>query len=839
MKPEFLFLDKSDILWVSTEEGLTSYDYKTGQFETFTRTDGLQDEEIRRVGCDMSGNLWISYWVNGVSRLSNGKFTFFAADHGLTGKGINAIIEDQKGNLLFGARDKGVFIFKDGRFSPYPLKELENLQVIDMKEDRKGSLWIGTTQGIFKVTGSNIARYNTGSGLSDDNVRVILEDSERNLWVGTDMGLNRLKHIDDGIIPAFETILLSSEVVALFEDKEKNLWVGTDNEELKQIKDCKFISYKPPGSHKEGIILSFFEDRNKDTWIGTMKGKLFHFRGGKIIEILAPPGLSGAGIIAIGEDSEGNLWLGTIDNGVFQKKEEKYSQYTVDNGLSNNTVTSIFRDSTGDLWFGTFDGVTVFRYRSCVFETITSGSGLSGKVVSAIIEVPHEENFARRGTKIFATKALRHQGTKNQPVTGRLPFVSWCLRVLVAKFMAVRNFIFPLDKVAPEDLAARGTNEDPSIDSSRRSHHSSFSIHHSTRARPFLVTLPFWIITGIYILLHNRFSGVQAVVTNFSLKDFFSIMKTIGVYTKVILTPFFPTPHFPMQMFDQNHLEFLLYFAAAVGILVFMLVHREEYKNSLYTLIFLIFLLPVLDPEIVPSYPKIVLRFAYIPALFAGIFLVDTFYLLKNKRLRHYYVALLAIIAVIWGVESYRYQVYFKDSTNHYRRLTPYYPEDCSLLLPLALITAEEGDYGRALELVNRALVANEKDRWLDISDMGGLLKANLLVVTGDLENGKTLAEKILGETRSDEMKYFGNLVLSKYYDKKGDLAAALELLNKAGKIGETADLYFRMALVYAKMKNDTRALYYIEKAIVLNPVMKKYREFKDFLRGRQARGRL
>ncbi len=411
--PYFLFLDRSDILWIGTDEGLTSYDYKTGQFKTFTHADGLQDEEIRRIGCDMSGNLWISYFVNGVTRCSNQTFTFFAAAQGLTGKGINAIIEDQKGNLLFGARDKGVFIFKDGKFSPYPLKELEKFQVIDMKEDRKGNLWIGTAQGLFKITGSTIARYTTDGGLSDDNVRAVLEDSERNLWVGTDKGLNRLKHTGNRNTPNIETILLSSEVVALFEDREKNLWVATNNEELKQIKDCKFISYKPPGSHK-GIILSFFEDRNKDTWIGTMNGKLVHLRGGKMIETLALPESSRAGITAICEDSAGNLWLGTIDNGVFEKKNEIYNHYTTDNGLSNNTVTSIFKDSTGDLWFSTFDGAAVFRSRSRVFEIFTSRNGLSGKgvntiVVNTIIEALHESSIALEqreilGAPISATK---------------------------------------------------------------------------------------------------------------------------------------------------------------------------------------------------------------------------------------------------------------------------------------------------------------------------------------------------------------------------------------------------------------------------------------------------
>jgi tetratricopeptide (TPR) repeat protein len=355
--------------------------------------------------------------------------------------------------------------------------------------------------------------------------------------------------------------------------------------------------------------------------------------------------------------------------------------------------------------------------------------------------------------------------------------------------------------------------------------------------RGVLLTIPFWMVDFGYVVVHNRFSGVQGVVENFSFKDIFIIIKTIGAYTKVILTPFFPTPHFSMHHFDGNHPEYLVYFVAAVGILVFMWLNREKYKYSLYSLLFFIFLLPVLDPEIVPSYPKIVIRFAYIPALFAGIFFLDTIRFFRNKRLKGIFTGLLVFVGVVWAVEAFTFQDYYKDQHHHYNGLTQYYPEDCSLLLPRALITAQDGDFQKALELVNHALEVNDKDRWLDISEMGGLLKANLLVITGDYEKGKSLAEKILGDTSKDEMKYFGYIVLSRYHDKTANLPAALDMLKKAGNIGETADLFFRTALVYAKMNHFSRALHYVDKAIDLNPAIKKYWEFKDFLLDLQKRG--
>ena len=353
--------------------------------------------------------------------------------------------------------------------------------------------------------------------------------------------------------------------------------------------------------------------------------------------------------------------------------------------------------------------------------------------------------------------------------------------------------------------------------------------------RPPLFILPFFLIDILYIILHSKFSGVQNIVQNFSFKDILVIFKTVGVYAKTILTPFFPAPYFSMQVFDLRNLEFYAFFLLALAILVLIVLKRKEYQYSLYSLLFFIFLLPVLDPNIVPSYPKIVIRFAYIPALFAGIFFLDTLQFLKNRRLRTSYIVFLVIIAGIWTVESYRFQVFFKDGNQHYQRLVKDFPDDSSLLLPLALQKAGTGDYQQALELVNHALDVNDRDRWLDVSELGGLLKANLLVITGEAAQGKTIAEKILGETKKNEMKYFGFLVLAKFHEKKHEYSTSLELLEKAESIGETSDLFFRMTIIYAKMKNYKIALLYLEKAEEMNPELPGYPELKQFILNQQS----
>lgn len=382
-EPVTLLVNRENDLWIGSNIGLTRC--RNRQFKTFTYRDGLSENRIRRITEDMQGNLWISFMYGYVDRLSNGKFTPYNASHGLEGKKISAIVEDRGGNLLFATREKGVFVFRGGQFSRYPIPGLDNSQIIPMYLDHKEELWIGTKTGLLRVGEKGTIKYRSSHGLSHDYITVIKEDSERNLWVGTLKGLNRLKRKDNGAI-SFESLLYPVPIFSLYEDREKSLWIGTENSGLKRLKDSKFTSFAVPKALQEEIIISIFRDREGDTWLGSLGGKLFLFRENRLIETIEPPGLPGTGISAIARDSEGNLWLGTIGKGVFQKKNNTFVQFTTREGLADNLVTSIYRDTRGNLWFTTFAGVNIIRSPGGDIETFTAQQGLAGKMVRNIYE---------------------------------------------------------------------------------------------------------------------------------------------------------------------------------------------------------------------------------------------------------------------------------------------------------------------------------------------------------------------------------------------------------------------------------------------------------------------
>ncbi|MCK5058632.1 MAG: hypothetical protein KAT34_18405 [Candidatus Aminicenantes bacterium] len=385
--PLMLLVEGNGTLWIGSSAGLTSYSHRTGRFKTYTAANGLSGNRVSCIKEDMRGNLWVGYMGGYVDRRNNGKFTAFNETHGLK-KGINAIVENRKGNLLFATRENGVFEYRDGSFIRHHVPGLDKLQLYAMVEDWKGVLWIGTDNGLFRVTHKTTVRYTTNEGLPGNKIITVLEDSERNLWAGTlEGGLVRIKKAGDGHI-VFERVptTKSFKILCLFEDREKSLWICTLDSGIKRLKDGKFTSYTPLEAYHDEIFLSMFRDSKGNTWLGTYNGKLFRCQGSDLKEILEPPELSGSGITAIEEDKEGSLWIGTNGEGVFRKKKGTYVQYTIDDGLADNQVISIFKDSQGNLWFCTSGGISIKQARSGILDSFASRCGLSGKTVHNVYE---------------------------------------------------------------------------------------------------------------------------------------------------------------------------------------------------------------------------------------------------------------------------------------------------------------------------------------------------------------------------------------------------------------------------------------------------------------------
>lgn len=136
------------------------------------------------------------------------------------------------------------------------------------------------TQGYFREPNLRFDRISIDDGLSQGQVRCILQDETGYMWFGTQDGLNRYDGYEFTIFvsrPGDSTSLSGNEVYSLIEDRNGDLWVGT-NRGLNRFSTAtgSFESFgrerTESGRPGRDGIRALFEDSKGRLWVGTRMG---------------------------------------------------------------------------------------------------------------------------------------------------------------------------------------------------------------------------------------------------------------------------------------------------------------------------------------------------------------------------------------------------------------------------------------------------------------------------------------------------------------------------------------------------------------------------------------
>ena len=116
---------------------------------------------------------------------------------------------------------------------------LSQNEIRDILQDKKGFMWFATQHGLNRYDGHRIKVYRNDptdkNSLSVSGIQVICEENEQVLWVGTvedGGGLNRF-HTDTKKAEVFQhdpnnpQSLSDNNISALHIDRSGRLWVGT------------------------------------------------------------------------------------------------------------------------------------------------------------------------------------------------------------------------------------------------------------------------------------------------------------------------------------------------------------------------------------------------------------------------------------------------------------------------------------------------------------------------------------------------------------------------------------------------------------------------------------
>lgn len=285
-------------------------------FDGFSKTlweakDGLPDQTIQALAQTPDGSLWIGT-KGGLLRFDGVQFTPYGqelAPEDLE-RGVNSLLVSRDGSLWIGTEGGGVIRYHNGQFERCPTSDGQtNSFIRTIFQDRKGNIWVGSDQGLFRFNGKSLTRIDNTRQVPTIFVRSIIEDPAGHIWVGG-------------------TLLLEFNGDSLIHE------------------------YPLPGPAAAAVITAMMWGRNGTLWVGMFSGLYRMGKGGHLNRVL---NLS-AQISVIAEGKSDIVWLGTVGQGLFYYQDSRFFQIR-SSELPSDTVDAVLDDREGNFWLGTQGGL--------------------------------------------------------------------------------------------------------------------------------------------------------------------------------------------------------------------------------------------------------------------------------------------------------------------------------------------------------------------------------------------------------------------------------------------------------------------------------------------------
>jgi len=370
-------------LYQTLEKSLARF---SGQWNTYTTSDGVINDYVYAIAQDSRGVLWIGT-RRGVCQYDGENFTPFTINKELHESVTRAIlIDDKREHIWFGTTSHGVFRYDGENLVNYTIEDgLAGDSIYNLLQDRNGFLWFTCgSGGLSRYDGKTFENFTTEDGLVHNQVYAITEDSRGNLWIGTRDGVSKY---DGNIFTNFtekEDGLVAHTVWAIAEDNDEHLWFGT-NKSISRYGGGKLTNFTPNDGLVGDGISDILKDCEGNLWFSTRGQGAHCYNGTRLINLTRQDGLAGDDIRTVFEDREGNLWFGHGNaNGLSRLSPGGLKNYGIQDGLPGTVVYSIAKDYRGNLWIATDGGIG--KYDGTTFTQPIAESKRTLGNVSVILE---------------------------------------------------------------------------------------------------------------------------------------------------------------------------------------------------------------------------------------------------------------------------------------------------------------------------------------------------------------------------------------------------------------------------------------------------------------------
>jgi ligand-binding sensor domain-containing protein/signal transduction histidine kinase len=416
--------DATGRIWIGTESGLVIWN--DGQLERPASLKSIRDCAITSMFKDRSGVIWLVVQGSKIFQFSQNRLSSVArGDSGEWTSGIQVLLVDKSGRVWLGTGENAVLCLdKDGWHRYRIPRQMTGSGVRALAEEPDGTIWAGSTSGLFFFSDGKFSAIPASSGLAGRSVESLFVDCDGALWAGTDAGLNRLGHkslfslgqaqglgfgpvqglaqVSPGVIWAARTgdgiyrwdgrglrqlraaglAAHNSQVNALLVTHDGACWVASDG---------GLLRYKDPVAAEDEVhwfelpgqdIISIAEGREGSIWAGTRAGKLWELCEGKWIEPAFISISNSINIILPAPD--GSFWIGTEGSGLIHLDSDHAEFFGMNTGLPSESICALYLDVEGALWIGTAKGLSCKRGHT--ISNFAGQNGLPDNQVSQVLE---------------------------------------------------------------------------------------------------------------------------------------------------------------------------------------------------------------------------------------------------------------------------------------------------------------------------------------------------------------------------------------------------------------------------------------------------------------------
>jgi ligand-binding sensor domain-containing protein/signal transduction histidine kinase len=375
--------DGSVLLWDWEGQGsaIVSHGARFAQVAT---PFGLSGSPVQAMAQTSNGDIWLGTRDEGLFHLENGRKS--AVRDGLPDLKVNALVPARDNELWVGT-DSGVVRWDGAKLTRNGIPPLLNhVQALAMTLDRDSNLWVGTnSHGVLRVNAQGAASLGPQNGPPREAVTAVFEDREGSIWIGSANGLERL-HDSRFVTYSLPEGLPSDGSNPVFVDSDERVWFPPVTGGLWWFKDGQHGHVVNDGLDRD--IVYSLAGSGDELWAGRQQGGLTSLRwrdGGITAKTYTrADGLAQNSVFSVYAARDGTVWAGTLSAGVSRWSHGRFTNYTAANGLASNTVNSILESSDGTMWFATPAGLNALK--NSRWKTYTTPDGLPSNEINCLLE---------------------------------------------------------------------------------------------------------------------------------------------------------------------------------------------------------------------------------------------------------------------------------------------------------------------------------------------------------------------------------------------------------------------------------------------------------------------